>query len=189
MRDRPTNRVGRYGGLPLATVQRRWDSAMTMPSASDDGGVRSNNDASTGTGATRGGAVAQGQAEAARGGAPPAADIETERARPADAVARRAVRFGTGNAKSGTGGGRRLASRQSKSSKHTEAARRSAAPATGIGSEHVPPAKTVRHALELSSFGHRVARRAERFGADDADCENGETSMTSFELELTDPEE
>ena len=33
--------------------------------------------------------------------------------------------------------------------KKTEAARGSAAPATGIGSEHVQPAETVRHAPEL----------------------------------------
>ena len=82
---------------------------MTMPSASDDG-VRANDDDSTGKRATRGGDVAQGQATAVRGGAPLVADTETGHARPTDAVARRAVRFGEGNAEGRGGGSGRLTS-------------------------------------------------------------------------------
>ena len=85
-------RVERYGGLPLATIQQRWDSAMTMPAAGADG-VRANDDDSTSTRATRGGDVAQGQATAGREGAPFVADTATEHARPTDAVARRADEF------------------------------------------------------------------------------------------------
>ena len=62
---RATRRVERYGGLPLATIQQRWDSAMTMPAAGADG-VRANDDDSTSTRATRGGDVTQGQATAGR---------------------------------------------------------------------------------------------------------------------------
>ena len=57
---RATRRVERHGGLPLATIQQRWDLAMTMPKASADG-VRAYDDDSTRTGATRGGDVAQGK--------------------------------------------------------------------------------------------------------------------------------
>ena len=55
---RASRRVERHGGLPLATIQQRWDLAMTMPKARADG-VRAYDDDSTRTGATRGGAVAQ----------------------------------------------------------------------------------------------------------------------------------
>ena len=70
---RATRRVERYGGLPLSTIQRRWDLAMTKPTATADG-IRANTDDSTTTIATRGGDVAQGHATTVREGAPFVAD-------------------------------------------------------------------------------------------------------------------
>ena len=62
-----------------------------------------------------------------------------------------------------------------------EATRGSAAPDTGTGNEHDPPAETVNHAPELSSFGQRVARRTERFGTDDTERESGGMTATASE--------
>ena len=137
---RATRRVERYGGLPLATIQQRWDSAMTMPSAGADG-VRANDDDSTSTRATRGGDVAQGHATAGREGAPLVADIATEHARPTDAVARRAVRFGEGNAEGRGSGSGRLTSRLPAGAKQKEAAHGGAPPTTRRRDEHVQQAK------------------------------------------------
>ena len=126
---RATRRVERHGGLPLATIQQRWDLAMTMPTAGADG-VRASDDDSTRTRATRGGDVAQGHATAGHEGVQPVADKATEHARPTDAVARRAVRFGEGNAEGRGSGSGRLASRLPAGAKQKEAAHGGAPPTT-----------------------------------------------------------
>ena len=113
---------------------------MTMPAAGADG-VRANDDDSTSTRATRGGDVAQGQATAGREGAPFVADTATEHARPTDAVARRAVRFGEGNAEGRGSGSGRLTSRLPAGAKQKEAAHGGAPPTTRSRDEHVRQAE------------------------------------------------
>ena len=113
---------------------------MTMPAAGADG-VRANDYDSTSTRATRGGGVAQGHATAGREGAPFVADTATEHARPTDAVARRAVRFGEDNAEGRGSGSGRLASRLPVDAKQKEAAHGGAPPTTRSRDEHVRQAE------------------------------------------------
>ena len=167
---RATRRVERYGGLPLATIQQRWDLAMTMPTAGADG-VRADDDDSTRTRATHGGDVAQGHATAGHEGVQPVADNATEHARPTDAVARRAVRFGEGNAEGRGGGSWRLTSRPPAGAKQKETARGGAPPTTGGDNKHVQPALNSAPCTGPPGSGYRAARRAERSGTDEAECE------------------
>ena len=141
---RATRRVERHGGLPLATIQQRWDLAMTMPKASADG-VRACDDDSTRTGATRGGDVAQGHATAGHEGVQPVADKATEHARPTDEVARRAVRFGDAESR-GSGSGR-FASRLSAGAKQK-------------GTAHGGAPPTTRGRDERSTSGRLLTRRS-----------------------------
>ena len=62
------------------------------------------------------------------------------------------------------------------------APRESAALATGGGAEHDPSAETVRHARSQGSR-YRAARRAERFGTEDADRETGGGMCGSAEMQ------
>ena len=167
---RATRRVERYGGLPLATIQQRWDLAMTVPKASADG-VRADDDDSTQIRATRSGDVAQGHATAGHEGVQPVADNATEHARPTDAVARRAVRFGVGNAEGRGGGSWRLRSQPPAGAKQKETARGGAPPTTGGDSKHVQPALNSAPCTDPSGSGYRAARRTERSRTDEAECE------------------
>ena len=67
---------------------------------------------------------------AGREGAPFAADTATEHARPTDAVARRAVQFGEGNAEGRGSGSGQLTSRLPAGAKQKEAAHGGAPPTT-----------------------------------------------------------
>ena len=104
---RASRRVERHGGLPLATIQQRWDLAMTMPKARADG-VRAYDDDSTRAGATRGGAVAQGKG--GRIELPVAEEVGHARSEVSGYRASGAgrVRFGEDIAECGGGGGWRL---------------------------------------------------------------------------------
>ena len=133
---RASRRVERHGGLPLATIQRQWDLAMTKPKARADG-VRAYEDDSTSTEATRSGDVAQGHATAGHGDVRPVADRATGHAPPTDAVARRTVRFGEDNAERRGDDGGDTAGRPTgltnvpAGAKHAKAAHGGARPTTG----------------------------------------------------------
>ena len=133
---RASRRVERHGGLPLATIQRHWDLAMTKPKARADG-VRAYEDDSTNTEATRSGDVAQGHATAGHGDVRPVADRATGHAPPTDAVARRTVRFGEDNAERRGDDGGDTAGRPTgltnvpAGAKHAKAAHGGARPTTG----------------------------------------------------------
>ena len=133
---RASQRVERHGGLPLATIQRHWDLAMTKPKARADG-VRAYEDDSTSTEATRSGDVAQGHATAGHGDVRPVADRATGHAPPTDAVARRTVRFGEDNAERRGDDGGDTAGRPTgltnvpAGAKHAKAAHGGARPTTG----------------------------------------------------------
>ena len=131
---------------------------MTMPTATADG-VRANEDDSTTTRATRGGDVAQGQATTEREGAPSVADKEaTERT----LLARRAVRFGDGNAEGRGSGSGRVASLLPAGAKQSKAAHVGVPPTTGAN----PALCSAAPYSEPSAFEHRAARRAERFATE-----------------------
>ena len=153
----------------------RSDLAVTIPSAGADG-VRANDDGSTSTRATRGGDVPQGHATAGREGAPFVAGIATDHARPTDAVARRAVRFGEGSAEGRGGGSWRLMSRPPAGAKQKETSYGGAPPTTGGDNKHVPPALySAPPCTEPPGSGYKAARRAGLSRADGAEG-NGDGS-------------
>ena len=146
---------------------------MTLPAAGADG-VRANDDDSTRTRATCGGDVAQGHATTGREGAPFVADIATEHARPTDAVARRAVRFGEGNAEGRGSGSGRLKSRLPAGAKQKETAHGGAPPTTRRKDERVHQTlNSTAPCSGPSAFEYRAVRRAERFETEEEERGSG----------------
>ena len=150
---RASRRVERHGGLPLATVQQRWDLAMTMPKARADG-VRAYDDDSTRTGATRGGGVAQ--RKGGRIELPVAETVRHARSEVSGYSSRGAggVRFGEDIAECGGGGGWRSTSPSPAGAKQAKAAHGGARPSGGERAQ--------------SAAAERVARsdEADRLGAE-----------------------
>ena len=171
---RATRRVERHGGLPLATIQQRWDLAMTIPKASADG-VRAYDDDSTRTGATRGGDVAQG--EGGRIELPVAEEVGHARSKVSGHSASGAgrVRFGEDNAEGRGDGGWRSTSPSPAGAKQAKAAHGGARPNAGEGGGvELSVAEEVGHARSKVSGHSASGAERVRFGEDAdaarADC-------------------